>query len=72
MAIDHKKRRLLWAAWEDYCAKTSSVPFGAIVTGRARVGLGEIGYWRLALGVGLYVVLLAAHGHLFGVDPWPF
>jgi hypothetical protein len=35
------------------------------------VGLREIGYGRLAGGVFLYVVLLAAHGWLFGVDPWP-
>jgi hypothetical protein len=35
------------------------------------VSLGEIGWWRLALGVALYVVLILVHGWLFGVDPWP-
>ena len=39
--------------------------------GRTRVSLGEIGWWRLALGLVLYVVLLAVHGWLFGVNPWP-
>lgn len=70
-AIDIKKRVLLGDAWARYCAKTSYVPFGAIVRGRARVGLREIGYWRLVLGIVLYVVLLVGHAALFGVDPWP-
>jgi len=70
-AIDIKKRVLLGDAWARYCAKTSYVPFGAIVAGRARVGLREIGYWRLVLGIVLYVVLLVGHAALFGVDPWP-
>ncbi len=71
LAIDVKKRALLGDTWDAYCAKTSYLPFGAVVSGRTRVGLAEIGYWRLVLGVALYVVLLGTHGSLFGVDPWP-
>ncbi len=70
-AIDIKKRVLSGDAWGRYCAETSYIPFGALLAGRTRVSLREIGYWRLALGVALYVVLLVAHGPLFGVDPWP-
>lgn len=70
-AIDAKKRALMGDAWESYCARTSYLPFGAILSGRTRVTLGEVGCWRLAGGVALYIVLLAAHGRLFGVNPWP-
>lgn len=71
LAIDHKKKLLSGGAWRSYCAKTSYLPFGALATGRTHLRLGEIGYWRLALGVALYVLLLGTHGALFGVDPWP-
>ncbi len=71
LAIDARKRGLPGTEWAAYCAKTSYIPFAAVVAGRTRVGLREIGYGRLAGGVVLYVVLLAAHGWLFGVDPWP-
>jgi uncharacterized membrane protein len=58
-------------SWEAFSDKTSYLPLAAILSGRTRVSLGEIGWWRLALGLALYVVLLAVHGRLFGVDPWP-
>jgi uncharacterized membrane protein len=41
----------------------------AIVQGRQRLALGEIGAWRIALALVLYAALLAAHGRLFGVSP---
>jgi uncharacterized membrane protein len=71
LAIDARKRAQLGTDWEVYCDQSSYLPFAAIVAGRTRVSLREIGYARLAGGVALYVVLLAAHGWLFGVDPWP-
>ncbi len=71
LAIDAKKRAALGDAWNLYCAQTSYLPLAAVLSGRTRVSLGEIGYWRLALGVAVYVIVLAAHGSLFGVDPWP-
>jgi len=70
-AIDIKKRVLLGDVWDGFCAETSYFPFGAALTGRTRVSFNDIGYWRLALGVVLYIIALVAHGPLFGVDPWP-
>jgi uncharacterized membrane protein len=70
-AIDAKRDVTHEPAWEAFCDKTSYLPLAAILSGRTRVSLGEIGWWRLALGLVLYVVLLAIHGWLFGVDPWP-
>jgi uncharacterized membrane protein len=70
-AIDARKDLTHEPSWEAFCDQTSYLPLAAVLSGRARVSLGEIGWWRLALGLALYAVLLAAHGWLFGVDPWP-
>jgi uncharacterized membrane protein len=70
-AIDAKRDVTHEPTWEAFCDKTSYLPLAAILSGRTRVSLGEIGWWRLALGVALYVVLILVHGWLFGVDPWP-
>ena len=70
-AIDAKKRTTLGEAWQTYCSQTSFLPFAALVSQRTRLEVREIGYWRLALGMALYAVLLITHGWIFGVDPWP-
>ena len=67
--LDAKKARQHGARWERFAAQTSNVPFLAIVQGRQRLALGEIGAWRIALALVLYAALLAGHGKLFGVSP---
>jgi uncharacterized membrane protein len=47
------------------------VPFAAILQRRQRFVPREIGLSRVALALGLYVLLLWAHPHLFGVSPLP-
>ena len=49
--------------------RPSAVPFGAIVSGRQKLSLGEIGWWRILLAVVIYAALLFAHPYLFGVNP---
>jgi uncharacterized membrane protein len=68
--IDARKRRALGVEWTRFADVTSNVPFAAIVRGRNRLRLGEIGWWRLGLGLGLYLVVLLAHPWLFGVRPY--
>jgi uncharacterized membrane protein len=68
--IDARKRRTLGIEWTRFADVTSNVPFGAILRGRNRLRVEEIGWWRLGLGLALYVVLLLAHPWLFGVRPW--
>lgn len=61
---DRKKQRLqpdVWPAWE---ARTSFIPFGAIVQGRAR--LGGFRAHDLAGGVVLWLAATWAHGPLAG------
>jgi uncharacterized membrane protein len=57
--------------WRRFSAVTSIIPFGAIAAGRNRFRAGEIGMVPLALGAGLWAVLLWAHPHLFGVPAVP-
>lgn len=72
IALDQKKRVLLGDAWSSYAAQTSFVPLAAVIAGRTRVSLHELGWWRLALGLVLFGILFTAHPYLFGVSPLPY
>lgn len=70
VSIDAKRRRLRGEeAWKTFGASTSIVPFAAVIAGRNRFRAGEIGVWRIVVGLIAYVVALAAHAPLFGVAP---
>jgi len=49
--LDAKKARQQREAWDAFSAVTSNIPFLAIVQGRQRLVLREIGLWRIALGI---------------------
>jgi len=67
--IDRRRRAALGAPWMAYAARTSNIPFIALVEGRATgPRVAEIGAWRLALALAIYAGALAAHGVL-GPDP---
>ena len=68
-SIDAKRKRKLGDKWDAFAAKTSNVPFAAIVSGRNHLSLAEIGWWRLAVGLIAYLAVFGAHGLLFGVMP---
>lgn len=70
-SIDAKRRRKMGAAWEGFAAKTSNVPFAAILRGRASLKLGELFDWRLLVAVVVFLGVLFSHAHLFGVSPFP-
>ena len=67
--IDRRKAALLGEDWKHFAAVTSNLPFAAIIGGRNRLELGEIGWWKVLIGVALYFVLLRFHQVLFGVRP---
>jgi uncharacterized membrane protein len=71
MSIDAKRARALGDRWTKFAAETSALPFAAIVQGRQKLRLGEIGWLRLAAGVVVWAILLWAHPLLFGVSPLP-
>lgn len=68
-SIDAKRKRALGAKWDAFAAQTSGVPFAAILTGKQKLSLGEIGWWRLLLGVVVWAAVLWGHPFLFGVNP---
>jgi uncharacterized membrane protein len=70
-SIDAKRGRAHGARWERFAEVTSNVPFAAILAGRNRLVIREIGAWRIALGLGLYLALLALHAWLFGTSALP-
>jgi uncharacterized membrane protein len=71
LSIDAKRRRKLGPKWDAFAAETSVAPFGAIAAGRQSLKLGEIGWWRLALGAAVWAGLVAIHPMLFGASPLP-
>jgi uncharacterized membrane protein len=70
-SIDAKRKRALGAKWDAYAAQTSNVPFGAIASGRQTLNLGEIGWWRIVLAIGVWAMLAWAHPLMFGVRALP-
>jgi uncharacterized membrane protein len=49
--LDAKKAHKHGKAWNPFATVTSNIPFLAIIQGRQRLVLREIGLWRIALGV---------------------
>ncbi len=71
--IDAKRAAKFPEDWPRFLAQTSWLPFAAILQGRTRVTMAEIGWGRIAGGVALYlVILLLLHQWAFGVTPHPF
>lgn len=70
-SIDAKRKRALGATWNAFAAQTSNVPFGAIVGGRQKLNLAEIGWWRIFLAVAIWALLAWSHPFLFGVRALP-
>ena len=67
--IDRRRTRENAPGWGVFLQATSNLPFAAIVERRQRLNPGEIGLWRLALALALYVALFWLHPRLFGVTP---
>ncbi len=67
--IDSRRMRENAPGWGVFLQATSNVPFAAIIERRQRLQLGEIGLWRVALALGLYVVFFWLHPWLFGANP---
>lgn len=64
--LEARKSAELGAAWQRFAAQSSFVPFAAIVSGRVKMDMREIGWNRIAAGAILYLVLL--FGHRIAID----
>ncbi len=67
LLIDRKKAQQAGAAWQSFRAVTSNLPFAAILAGRNRLALGELGIGKMLLALLLYVVVIASHRWVAGV-----
>lgn len=71
-SIDAKRRRSLGpAVWDGFAAKTSIVPFKAILEKRSEWRPASLGWWRPVAGAAAYVLMLGGHAHIVGVSPFP-
>lgn len=70
-SIDRKLASRDPQGWSQLAKVTSILPFAAILSGRNRLMLREIGWIAPLAGLALWVVLLLLHPRLFGVSPLP-
>jgi uncharacterized membrane protein len=70
-SIDAKRKRKLGDAWAGFAAKTSNIPFVAILRRKNSFKPLEYFDWRFFAAVLLYCVVLVFHQRLFGVSPLP-
>lgn len=69
--LDGKKKAQLGEDWVGFCAQTSLLPFAAIVTGRARLVVGEL-VGPVLVGSVVYGGIFWGHEWLSGVEIlWP-
>ncbi|WP_137126431.1 NnrU family protein [Roseomonas sp. HF4] len=66
-SIDAKMARRHGDGWAGFAAASSILPFGAILAGRNRLDLREIGWIAPLAGLVLWAGFLHAHRHVFGV-----
>ncbi len=65
--IDARRAAAHGEEWEKFAAKSSYIPFAAILAGRNSFELAELGWWRIALGIVLFVAFFIVHGQVSGV-----
>jgi len=70
-SIDRKRARGAGDAWARFAARTSRLPFLAILGGRNSLKLGEIGALRIVGGVLVWLALFYFHGNIFGASALP-
>jgi uncharacterized membrane protein len=70
LLIDARKNRSIGVDWERFASVTSNIPFGAILQGRNQFRFDEIGWKKVLIGLGAYLLLLFLHPWLFGARPY--
>lgn len=70
--IDRRRELELGAGWGPVKLTTSLLPFQALLERRTTLDWAGLGWWRPALGLGLYLAFLHLHPYVFGTPavPW--
>ncbi|MBE7636706.1 hypothetical protein GUA87_07595 [Sneathiella sp. P13V-1] len=71
LLIDAKREKELGEKWDEYARRTSNIPFAAILTGRAKLSVKAL-WWRVAIGVVVFMAFYHTHLMVIGVSPFPF
>jgi len=69
--IDRKKEDKLGSAWGPFALTTSAIPFLAAAQKRTRIVWGEIGWWKVLIGLGVFAGFALLHKWIIGVSPLP-
>ncbi len=69
--IDQRRAGTMGADWGPIALTTGVLPFAAILSKRTKMDWAGIGWWRLLLGIAVYLALLYLHPATFGVSPLP-
>jgi len=64
--IDWRMDRNFGVDWTRFAAKTSNIPFAAIIQGRNQFRFEEIGWLKVLGGIALYIVLIVLHPYVIG------
>jgi uncharacterized membrane protein len=70
-SIDAKRKRKLGPAWSGFAARTSNIPFVAILSGRNSFKAREYFDWRFFVAILAFSAILLSHARIFGVSPFP-
>ena len=70
LLIDQRKAQAHGPDWRRFVAVSSHLPFAAIVQGRNRFDLREIGWRNPATGLALYALFFWGHAWMFGARPY--
>lgn len=68
---DKKKEELHGAAWGPFALRTSIIPFLAAIQGRSGLKWSDISWWRVLLGLALFVGFVFGHEFVIGVPVLP-
>jgi len=69
--LDLRKQAEGGEKWQHLSAQTSFWPLKAIASGRTKLSLGDVSWWRLGLALAFYGGLLAGHKLVIGVTAFP-
>ena len=69
-SIDAKIAKRDPQRWEHYARVTSIVPYAAIAPGRNHFVFAEIGWWRIAVALVAWYLLISAHDWFFHIPTW--
>ena len=69
VSLDAKRRRAAPDDWNAFAARTSLVPFAAIMTKRTSLDLKGFGLARPSLAIAIFAIFFWAHPWLFGASP---